>query len=119
MLLILVSPLGVLLLTPFVRPFRLARFVWTYLPPVVPLVGLWDGIVSCLRTYSPEELRSLVAEFQDDSYRWEVGTIKGGLRGPMLTYLVGGPNAGVPDRPLAAAHRVPKEHELGHEDPPG
>src|SRR5712691_9799129 len=52
--------LAVLVFVPFIRPFRWSRLVWTYLPPVLPLVGLFDGVVSCLRTYSPAELRELL-----------------------------------------------------------
>src|SRR5439155_21664731 len=62
MLAMLLTPLFVLLATPFIRPFRLSRLFWTYLLPVVPIVALFDGVVSCLRTYTPTELRALVAE---------------------------------------------------------
>src|ERR1700693_6220026 len=37
--------------TPFIRPFRWSRLFWTYLVPIIPLVLLFDGVVSCLRTY--------------------------------------------------------------------
>ncbi len=74
-----------LLVTPILRPFRLSRLVFTYLVPVVPLCLLWDGFVSCLRVYSPRELRRLVAGM--DSYHWQID------RQRMLTYLVGAPRA--------------------------
>jgi hypothetical protein len=54
---------GILLLflhTPRIRPFRWSRLLWTYLIPVIPLVLLFDGVVSCLRTYRPQELREMV-----------------------------------------------------------
>ena len=45
----LFSPLLVLALTPFVRPFRFSRLLFTYLVPLVPLIVWWDGVVSHLR----------------------------------------------------------------------
>jgi hypothetical protein len=81
--------LGVLLAEPFIRPWRWSRFFWTYLPPVLPLVGTFDGIVSCLRAYSPDELRKLVRGL--DSYEWEIGDIRGGWSPLRGTYLIGVP----------------------------
>jgi hypothetical protein len=45
--------------TPFIRPFRWTRFLYTYLLPIIPLVLLFDGLVSCLRTYRTWELSEL------------------------------------------------------------
>src|SRR5450759_4223616 len=36
--------------TPWIRPFRWSRLLWTYLIPIIPLVFLFDGVVSCHRT---------------------------------------------------------------------
>lgn len=55
------------LVVPFLRPFRWDRLFWTFLVPLVPLVAVWDGLVSCLRTYTPAELQTLVQDFDD----WE------------------------------------------------
>ncbi len=85
--------LGTLVSVPFMRPWRWSRFLWTYLPPVLPLVGTFDGIVSCLRTYSQAELSELVRGL--DSYDWEIGDFRAGwalLRG---TYLIGIPRSGL------------------------
>jgi hypothetical protein len=80
----------VLLVTPFIRPFRWSRLFWTYLVPVVPLVSLFDGLVSCLRTYSIQELRELTEDLGANNYRWNVGELKG--KGPIpITYLIGFP----------------------------
>jgi hypothetical protein len=88
--LIALTWLAVLLLAPFVRPFRWSRLVWTYLPPVLPLVGTFDGIVSCLRAYSPAELRDLVAGL--DGYAWEIGEVRPAWWRPLtVTYLIGVP----------------------------
>ncbi|MEM7390892.1 MAG: hypothetical protein AAF492_00985, partial [Verrucomicrobiota bacterium] len=53
------SPIAVLLLTPFIRPFSIPRLFFTYLIPLVPLIVLWDGVVSVLRTYTNEELEGM------------------------------------------------------------
>lgn len=84
------SPLFVLLATPWIRPFRWSRLFWTYVVPLVPLLVVFDGIVSCLRTYSVAELRELVDGVGGEGYVWEAGLAKG--RGPVpVTYLIGSP----------------------------
>jgi len=91
MLLMLLVPLMVLLMTPFIRPFRWSRLFWTYALPVVPVAVLFDGMVSCLRTYSVEELRELTNRLNTDSYQWDIGTLKS-TAGPIpITYLIGVP----------------------------
>lgn len=81
--------LGTIGLLPFIRPWRWSRFLWTYLPPVLPLVGTFDGIVSCLRTYTVAELADLVRGL--DSYDWDFGHFRG-PRSPLRgTYLIGIP----------------------------
>jgi hypothetical protein len=85
-LLMCLTPLFVLLSTPFIRPFRWSRLLLTYVVPVVPLAVMFDGIVSCLRTYTPAELRALAQESAPDGYTWEAGEVGGG---PIpVTYLL-------------------------------
>lgn len=73
------SPISVLLVTPFIRPFKLGRIFFTYLIPLVPIFVLWDGIVSSLRTYSVDEMKELVADLnQQDRYEWNIGRLKSG-----------------------------------------
>jgi hypothetical protein len=81
--------LAVLAFVPFIRPLRWSRLVWTYLPPVLPIVGLFDGVVSCLRTYAPTELRELSRGL--DTYEWEIGETRSGWSLLVVTYLVGVP----------------------------
>ncbi len=78
-------PIVVLLVTPFIRPFKWSRLLLTYVLPILPLVIFWDGFVSALRTYSLCEMRDLVAEFSD--YEWRVEVLRGphGERIPMMT----------------------------------
>jgi len=88
--LILVGILLMFLHTPRIRPFRWSRLLWTYLIPVIPLVLLFDGVVSCLRTYRPQELREMVEKLTSCQYQWEVGELAGGKM--PITYLIGYPN---------------------------
>ncbi len=89
---VLLVPLIVLLVTPFVRPFRLSRLLFTYLIPVLPLAIGFDGTVSCLRVYSPDELRKLVALADPNGlYDWEIGEDKVEKQPALITYLVGTP----------------------------
>lgn len=84
----LFSPLSVLLTTPFIRPFKIGRIIFTYLIPIVPLLVLWDGIVSSLRTYSVKEMNELVENLKrTERYDWEINKVKSGLS--VVLYLLG------------------------------
>jgi hypothetical protein len=83
---------GILLLLlhiPRIRPFRWSRLLWTYLIPIIPLVLLFDGVVSCLRTYRPQELREIVEKLTGCQYQWEIGEVADGKM--PVTYLIGYP----------------------------
>jgi hypothetical protein len=86
---ILVGVLLMFLHTPRIRPFRWSRLLWTYLIPIIPLVLIFDGVVSCLRTYRPQELREIVEKLSTREYQWDIGELAG-KRAP-VTYLVGHP----------------------------
>lgn len=77
--------------TPSIRPFRWSRLLYTYALPIIPLVLLFDGLVSCLRTYQPRELRELIEGVAAPEYRWEAGEQSGTFGGLPITYLVGYP----------------------------
>lgn len=84
----LFSPITTLLVTPFIRPFKLGRFIFTYLIPIVPLFILWDGVISSLRTYSIKEMDQLIKRLkQSESYEWKTGKVKSGPG--KLLYLTG------------------------------
>ncbi len=85
--------LGTLVSVPFIRPWRWSRLLWTYLPPALPIVGTFDGVVSCLRTYSQAELAELVRGL--DTYDWEIGDFRGRWSPLRGTYLIGVPRNGL------------------------
>lgn len=60
-----------LVLVPLARPFRWSRVLWTYLVPAIPSLFAWDGTVSALRAYTPEELLALARSVPGgERYRW-------------------------------------------------
>jgi hypothetical protein len=91
---ILNIPWVVWLLTPFIQPLRWQRLIFTYLIPVVPLLATVDGAVSCLRTYSEEELKGLVdyveRQTAGSGYRWRTGRVRTAYI-MHITYLIGYP----------------------------
>lgn len=87
---VVLTPLFVWLVTPFMRPFRWRRLFWTYVLPMVPLTCLWDGIVSQLRAYTTHELTGLCEG--SAAMRWEVGQVPLVKRGGRLTYVLGIPS---------------------------
>ncbi|MET1255680.1 hypothetical protein [Aliikangiella maris] len=85
--------LGGLVLTPFVGKMTFSRFLFTYIIPLAPFFLMWDGIVSCLRTYTVKELEKLTEDLNKNGYRWEIGKISAvGHMGPYnVTYAIGFP----------------------------
>ena len=89
MLLLCLIPLTYMVLVPLMRPFRWSRVLWTYLLPIVPFVLFFDGIISCLRVYSPRELQELVGGLSANGYEWDIGVERGGFLHIPITYLIG------------------------------
>jgi hypothetical protein len=83
--------LMVFLCTPWIRPFRWSRLFWTYVVPIVPFVLLFDGVVSCLRTYRPQELREIIGKLTGNEYQWEVGEHLEARSNVSIIYLIGYP----------------------------
>lgn len=82
-----------ILATPFIGRMSLARFLWTYPIPLSAMVLAWDGAVSCLRAYEPEEMLGLAREAVPTGYQWEAGrkTIPHSPAKLSITYLIGEP----------------------------
>ena len=76
---------------PLICPFRWSRLLWTYAIPIIPLVLLFDGVVSCLRTYRPQELREIIEKLTATDYQWEMGEHSGAPGKMPITYLIGYP----------------------------
>lgn len=90
-ILISAPPLA-MLTAPVTRPFRWSRLVWAWVVPALPALVAWDGFASCLRTYTPSELRALIATVPGaDTYVWQVGEERNPAPLLPITYLVGYP----------------------------
>jgi len=90
LVILIVHPLVFLFFTPFFRPFRFSRLFFTYIIPIIPFCTVWDGIVSIIRLYKPNELLQIAREVEPDTYLWSSGKKKCKL-GLHVTYLIGCP----------------------------
>ncbi|QDU10687.1 hypothetical protein V202x_40990 [Gimesia aquarii] len=81
------SPIFVLLLTPFIKPFRISRLIFTYLIPLIPALVFWDGLVSVLRTYTVNEMLEMANEADtQQNYKWKSEVLNcGQIKLPYLT----------------------------------
>jgi len=94
---LVLMPLLALLVTPFLRaPCSLGRLFWTYIIPVVPFVLAFDSLMSNLRTYSFDELMTLVAHADKEkrfAWRFREKRLISWFPSLTLTSLVGTPKA--------------------------
>ena len=90
-------PVAVWILTPFSRPFRWSRLFWTYIVPVGPAAMLFDGVVSCLRIYTPDEMKAMAIDAGGEAFEWEAGSLCPPASPIAIPYLIG-----IPRRPGAA-----------------
>lgn len=89
-LLIIVHPIMLFVCTPFFKPFRISRLLFTYLIPVIPVCTVWDGIISISRLYSPDEMFQMAKEADSIDYTWISGKVRTKY-GMSIAYLVGYP----------------------------
>lgn len=92
-LILVFQPVIFLLFTPFIKPFSLGRLFFTYVLPVVPFCTMWDGVVSVLRLYNPEEMLKLARQTRIiERYTWLSGKVDNRFGIP-VAYLIGYPTA--------------------------
>ena len=89
--LVLLLPLFVFLFTIFNRPRNFNMLFWTIIIPIIPLIFTYDGFLSSMQTYSPEDLRELVGGVNSEAYEWKIGQVPSALRSVKITYLIGSP----------------------------
>ena len=89
---IVFTPIAFLLFTPFMRPFKFTRLLFTYLIPIIPICTIWDGVISIMRLYTPDELLRLAKETDTNDYVWKSGKAKH-KTGANMTYLIGYPQS--------------------------
>lgn len=71
------------------RPVRPGRIIFTFLLPVIPLTLWIDGLLSCLRSYSQQDMRELTAGLTAPDYEWQIGEQRGGT--VPIRYILGIP----------------------------
>lgn len=88
---VLIHPILFFFCTPFFKPFKWSRILFTYIIPLIPLTTIWDGVISIIRLYSPRQLYALALKADpENSYNWKFGKVKNkwGFR---VSYLLGLP----------------------------
>jgi len=90
LLLIIVHPILLFLCTPFFRPFRISRLLFTYLIPIIPFCTIWDGIFSIFRLYNPDEMLQMAMKADINGYSWKSGKVRNKY-GMSIAYLIGYP----------------------------
>lgn len=86
----------ILLLTPFMRPFKWSRLFFTYVLPLIPGIVVFDGFVSFLRLYLEDELREMVAGIPGhERFDWDIGSTRGRGNPVGFLHLVGVPKPSV------------------------
>lgn len=89
---IILHPVLLIFCTPFIKPFRWSRLIFTYLIPVIPFCTVWDGVISIARLYHPEEMLQMASDADvHHHYRWNSGKIKNKY-GLSIAYLIGTPD---------------------------
>ena len=61
-----------LIMTPFVKNLTWRQVLFTYLIPVIPIVYAWDGQASLVRTYTFDDVKSLIGDYNEEEYAWEI-----------------------------------------------
>lgn len=93
-----------LLAAPFIWPWRRAHFFWTFIIPAIPLVLWFDGMISCLRTYSASELAMLIDKLDPAPsgvvYIWQIGKVRSPLSPIGVSYVIGYPANGPTTEPV-------------------
>ena len=82
----LLTPLVVMAVTPFIKPYKFSRLFFTYIIPLIPFCTMWDGLVSVLRTYSVNELKEMTSKINEEGYCWEIGYVG---KHPRVVYVLG------------------------------
>jgi hypothetical protein len=68
----LLSPIIVAIDTPQIKPVLFSRLLFTYAIPLIPIIYLWDGAVSHMRSYTIKELQRFAQQHSTSDYQFEV-----------------------------------------------
>lgn len=65
-----------LFMTPFVKPLTFKQILFTYIIPIIPFVYAWDGQASIMRTYTFDDINTILNEIKDPNYIWTIDKAK-------------------------------------------
>lgn len=71
-------------LVPFLRRFDVGSALLWWLVPVIPVLLIWEGVVSCLRCYTRRELGQMVAALPGATH--DTGTVQTGFIGARIRW---------------------------------
>lgn len=91
LLIIILHPIFLCFCTPFFKPFRISRLIFTYLIPIIPFCTVWDGIFSISRLYKPNEMLQMAQGTDSKDYIWVSGKVRNKF-GMSIAYLIGYPS---------------------------
>jgi len=74
-----------------INPTPVQRFL-TFKLPVLPAMLGWDNVMSCIRTYTEDELRGFIRRLSAPDYRWEMGELYNPAMDTPYPYVMGVPN---------------------------
>lgn len=90
---LLIGPIMVLFMTPFIRPLTWQQILFTYFIPILPFLIAWDGAASNARTYTLDDVKELLQGLEGPGYKWELGALSKKGYPAKLPYVIGLPAA--------------------------
>ena len=70
----------------FSKHDRLLKVMFTYPIPLIPLMGMWDGVISVMRVYKEKELMALTSAI-DANFKWRFYNIPVSWRGEISIFI--------------------------------
>jgi hypothetical protein len=87
---LLMVPLLIFLVAPFIRPFSWRQLFFTYAVPAIPLLVMADGLISRLRSYNCMELRKITDNLGDiPNYHFQSGKFNSLLGLCTIRFIIG------------------------------
>ena len=75
-----------LVMTFFVRPLTFSQLFFTFIIPIIPILYAWDGQASLMRTYTFDDVKTLIGNKENVDYEWEVKDAF--MAGPFVNFAI-------------------------------
>lgn len=79
-------------MTLFVRPLSISQLLFTFVIPIIPIIYAWDGQASLMRTYTFDDIKSLIDMEKSTDYNWSIGDAKKSNGKKLGYYIMGYPS---------------------------